>query len=711
MTHTFARWAQPLIVCAVALWAGCTQMSGKQALVVDIDADDIGGVVTSAKGPEAGVWVIAETTDTPTKLRKIVVTDDKGRYVLPDLPKATFKVWVRGYGLVDSMPVQATPGHQLALQAVIAPTPQAAAQYYPANYWYALAEVPAKSEFPGTGSAGNGISTKMLVQDQWVNQMKLECETCHELGTKATREFPAAFDSLGSATAKWDHRVQVGQDGAAMSAAFSGFGRERALKMFSDWTDRIAAGEVPPQPPRPSGLERNLVLTLWEWGDAATFAHDTFVTDKRNPTVNAYGPIYGVDWGNDLFLIVDPIKNSEEHFRIPTTADPGPAAKPQSMPQPSPYWGDQIYWTDPANPNHGALDELGRVWFTARFRNPTDQPAWCATHPSQALSPLTRSRRQLEYWDPKTRKFTFVNICFDTHHMRFGNDPDRTVYANARGADVVGWVKTRVLDETGDEAKAQGWCRGYIDVNKDGKVEPGIDQPITMPNPYGVIPNPIDGSVWVTVPLPFPGKIVRIDPKTCLGEAYEPPFDMKNQSPKGMGFTPRGIDIDSKGIIWTALAGSGHLASFDRSKCKILNGPEALDGQHCREGWTLYPAPGPRFKGVTDEIAVDYHYYNFVDQFDTLGLGKDIPIANGTGSDSLRVLFPATGKWITLRVPYPMNFYQRGMDGRIDDPNTGWKGRGLYADYGENAIWHLPGGKGTLGNVVKFQMRPDPLAK
>jgi hypothetical protein len=58
-----------------------------------------------------------------------------------------------------------------------------------------------------------------------------------------------------------------------------------------------------------------------------------------------------------------------------------------------------------------------------------------------------------------------------------------------------------------------------------------------------------------------------------------------------------------------------------------------------------------------------------------------------------------------------MNFYQRGMDGRIDDPKAGWKGRGLYADYGENAVWQMTGGRGTLGNVVKFQMRPDPLAK
>jgi hypothetical protein len=246
-------------------------------------------------------------------------------------------------------------------------------------------------------------------------------------------------------------------------------------------------------------------------------------------------------------------------------------------------------------------------------------------------------------------------------------------------------------------------------VNRDGKIDTNVDSPILMDGVYSVIPNDVDGSVWGAVPRPMPGRIVRIDPKTCLGEAYEPPFN--NPIASKNGYTPRGIDVDSNGVIWTALAGSGHMASFDRRKCKVLDGPEAVSGQHCPEGWTLYPAPGPRFKGVTDEIATDHHYYNYVDRFDTLGLGKDIPIANGTGSDSLRVLIPATGQWITLRVPYPLNFFQRGMDGRIDDPKGGWKGRGMYANYGQNAVWHMEGGKGTPGALVKFQLRPNPLAK
>src|SRR5881392_2701428 len=122
---------------------------------VPIDADDIGGVVTGAKGPEAGVWVIAETRDLPTRYVKIVVTDDQGRYLLPDLPKGTYDVWVRGYGLVDSPKIKAQPGKQLDLKAVPAPSRAAAAEYYPAQYWYSMLKVPAVNLFPGTGPNGN----------------------------------------------------------------------------------------------------------------------------------------------------------------------------------------------------------------------------------------------------------------------------------------------------------------------------------------------------------------------------------------------------------------------------------------------------------------------------------------------------------------------------------------------------------------------------
>src|SRR5689334_21123190 len=138
-------------LCVSALLAStCLLALPAMAQAVKMDADDIGGVVTGAKGPEAGVWVIAETLQ-PTRFIKIVVTDDQGRYVLPDPPKGTYKVWTRGYGLIDSKPVEATPGKTVNHTAVAAPGDKEAAQYYPANYWFSLIKVPDEKEFPGTG--------------------------------------------------------------------------------------------------------------------------------------------------------------------------------------------------------------------------------------------------------------------------------------------------------------------------------------------------------------------------------------------------------------------------------------------------------------------------------------------------------------------------------------------------------------------------------
>ena len=152
--------------CAIATtgWPVAVQPTAPQ---IPIDPDDIAGIVTSARGPEAGVWVIAETDDTPTAFRKIVVTDDQGRYLLPDLPargQTSYKIWVRGYGLVDSEPVRSAPGRRLALKALVAPDARAAARVYPAHYWFSLIEIPPERDFPGTGPDGNGIGTGMLTQ-------------------------------------------------------------------------------------------------------------------------------------------------------------------------------------------------------------------------------------------------------------------------------------------------------------------------------------------------------------------------------------------------------------------------------------------------------------------------------------------------------------------------------------------------------------------
>ena len=226
-----------------------------------MDGDDIAGVVTGPNGPEAGVWVIAETRDLPTRHAKIVVTDDAGRYLLPDLPQATYDVWVRGYGLVDSEKVQARPGAELDLTAVMAPDAAAAAEYYPAQDWFALLEVPGPDEFPGTGAAGNGISPDIESQGEWIRSVVSTdgCTGCHALGNKATREIPDALGDFDSHLAAWDRRVQSGQAGAAMDARLN-TGRARPRPGDVRRLDRPPpGGRVPDDtaaPPRGCGAER-----------------------------------------------------------------------------------------------------------------------------------------------------------------------------------------------------------------------------------------------------------------------------------------------------------------------------------------------------------------------------------------------------------------------------------------------------------------------
>jgi hypothetical protein len=696
-------------ICIIGMTAIVTAQPGPSVV---FDNDDIGGVVTGPNGPEAGVWVIAETKDLPTKFAKIVVTDDRGRYVIPDLPAANYDVWTRGFGLVDSPKLRSKPGQLLNHAALPAPNAATAAHYYPAIYWYSLLAIPGENEFGGKGS----IPDKITRTEWLINIKNRACIGCHQLGHAATRTVPAQFGTFKSGEEAWVRRVQSGQSGEEMTTLLAGAFGGAPFKYFGDWTDRIAKGELPrAKPTRPQGAERNVVVTSWEWGGEKTYLHDLASSDRRNPTVNSYGPVYGSpEYSTDVMPILDPKTHKVSTFKMPVrdpdmpeSLGPGHAAGTKPL-EPSAYWGNEKYWDTRANNHNGMVDRLGRIWLASSVRG-MNNPDFCkkgSDHPSAKAFPVDQSARQLAVLDPTTMKYTFVDTCFRTHHLQFGYDANETLWTSG-GGPVIGWINTKLFDATGDAIKAQGWSPFILDTNGNGKrddyVEPNA--PVDSAKDkrvnggfYAVMPSMVDGSVWGTIGV-FGGNpgVLRFDPATGLSEIYNVPMP---------GYGIRGGDIDKNGVVWASLA-SGHLGSFDRRKCKgPLNGPKAT-GDHCPEGWSFYQYPGPGFEGIGPNSA-ESSYYTWVDQHNTFGLGENIPISTANLNDGFVAL--KDGSMFSIRIPYPMGFYAKGLEGRIDDAQAGWKGRGLWSTSGDRTPWLMETGKGSRPRAVHIQLRPDPLA-
>jgi hypothetical protein len=606
----------------------------------------------------------------------------------------------------------------------------------------------------------------MVDQSHWIDQLKKGCNFCHQLGNPLTRDlqhvFAAKPDLPHNDIDAWEWRLGVGVRGTNMYGTMTQMGKDITLKALADWTESIESGAVPPVPPRPSGIERNIVSTQWDVGDDHSFMHDQISTDKNNPTINGGGPNYAVNAGHGALVILDQADNSQYSIDIPTrdSKDKVPSRFP-SPNRPSFFWGNEHLWANPpynpADPHNPMMDSKGRVWITSKIRG-NQEPAWCSD-PSNKYAewfPRRNSARQASVYDPKTKKFSLIETCYSTHHVVIDNDPDETVYFNELSGPVFGWIDSKIYDQTmaatnGDESKAEqaavGWCEQTVDTNGDGKItkpwnvigrgadlaalygtdtagatpavgragkdgkgkaapapyDPKLDSLVSF-SLYAVMPSPVDDSVW-GVAEDFPGYLIRLQrgnnaPSSCKTQIFKVP------SP---GYDPRGIDVDSKGVVWTGLAATSHLAAFDVRKCKNLTGPMHVDGSDCPEGWTLYQTEGPKLKGTN--VPADFHYFNWTDSHNIMQMGQDTPFLTGSNSDSLIGLDVATRKWTYFRIPYPLGFYARGMDGRIDDVNAGWKGRALYSNYGTHFVWHIEGGKGTKGKLVKFQIRPNPLAR
>jgi hypothetical protein len=405
-----------LTLVTAALLASAAPVRAQQ-----VGAKDIGGVVTGPSGPEAGVWVIAESGDFQTRYAKIVVTDDQGRYLIPDLPKANYHVWVRGYGLLDSAKTPSEPGKTVNIKASAAPDAAAAAKVYPAAYWYSMLKLPPKEELPGK-----------VTMERYLNGMKNNgCVGCHQMGNIATRTIPKEFSDFKSSEEAWMRRLASGQAGTNMINQLAGELGGVPFKYFADWSDRIAAGEVPEsKPQRPQGLERNVVATVRDWLDDKHYLHDLTGTDRRKPTVNAYGPLYGApELSTDNMPILDPMKNVATTFKAPVRDADTPSEARTPPTQPSAYWGEERIWDSKANIHNPMLDEKGRVWLAARVRG--KHPDFCkqgSDHPSAKLTPTTGANRHLAVFDPKTKEYKFVDT---RRSLRAGRRSSSTPTATA----------------------------------------------------------------------------------------------------------------------------------------------------------------------------------------------------------------------------------------------------------------------------------------
>src|SRR5690606_5190664 len=200
------------------------------------------------------------------------------------------------------------------------------------------------------------------------------------------------------------------------------------------------------------------------------YLHDLVSTDRRDPTVNAYGKMYGaLEESADYLPVLDPIAHSTAEIPV-FPEDPNYDAPVVPPMGPSPYWGDEAIWDTSTSVHNPMMDAEGRVWITSRARDPGDVPEFCqegSEHPSAQVFPTGRTGRHLGVYDPTTDIYTPINTCFGTHHLMFAEDEDNTLWTSG-GGPVIGWLNTRQFLETGDAVAAQGWTPFILDTDGNG---------------------------------------------------------------------------------------------------------------------------------------------------------------------------------------------------------------------------------------------------
>jgi hypothetical protein len=256
-----------------------------------------------------------------------------------------------------------------------------------------MMKIPDASQFGGKSKIPEKIT-----QIDWLSTVKnRNCIGCHQLGQLSTRTIPASLGEFKSGEEAWIRRVQSGQSAENMVNPLGALGGE-PFKYFGDWTDSVAKGELPhAKPKRPEGVERNIVVTTWEWGDPKKYLHDLIASDRRNPTVNAYGPVYGSpEYSTDVMPILDPKTHKVTTFKMPVRdADTPEALGPGHAAQAKPWRHRPTGATRRSGTPRPTITtpcstRKGRVWMAANLRG-MDNPAFCkkgSDHPSAKVFPL-----------------------------------------------------------------------------------------------------------------------------------------------------------------------------------------------------------------------------------------------------------------------------------------------------------------------------------
>ena len=352
----------------------------------------------------------------------------------------------------------------------------------------------------------------------------------------------------------------------------------------------------------------------------------------------------------------------------------------------SPYWGDEPIWDSQTSAAQSdarrqgpRLVHLAHPWAADRGVLPEGIGSSVGASSFRSSGPGASCRCTIR----RPQKFTLIDTCFSTHHLQF--DAKNRLWASSGvggngNGDIVGWLDVKKFEETGDEQKSQGWTPIVLDTNGNGKRDEGYVEPNQPVDPakdkrvvagfYGIAPSPADGTIWGSV-LGFPGVVVRLDPAT-IHLARRKSTRCRRPAIRRAASTSTATASSgrrSRAATWAAsTAASARARSTDRPR------PASI----ARKAGRSIRCPDRNSRASADPGSAEASYYTLVDQHDTFGLGKDMPIATGNNSDSLHVL--VDGKFIELRVPYPMGFFAKGLDGRIDDPNAGWKGTRSLVD-------------------------------